>query len=115
MKYFYTSKSIVEEGVEIFEGVWARELYIDNKAMVLYVYLTNDVPMHSHPHLQMGFVLKGRAEFTIGESIQKVEPGTYYIMPSGVEHGVKLLGPDLLVIDIFIPPREDYIKKFKTK
>lgn len=104
----------LEGSVEIFEGVFAKKIHIDEKAMVLYVYLTNDVPMHSHPHLQMGVVLKGRAEFTIGDSVRILEPGTYYIMPSSVRHGVKLIDSDLLVIDIFIPPRKDYLEKLRT-
>ena len=115
MQYFHRGDFKLEGAVELFSGVWAKDIYIDDKAMVLYVYLTNDVPMHSHPNLQMGFVLMGEAEFTIGDVTEKLGPGTYYVMPSGVKHGVKVLGSELLVIDIFIPPREDYISKFSGK
>ena len=103
----------LEGSIEIFEGVFAKEIYIDDRAMVLYVYLTSDVPMHSHPHLQMGVVLKGEAEFTIGDSVRIVKPGMYYLIPSGVRHGVRLKDSELLVIDIFIPPREDYLEKLR--
>jgi len=102
----------VEGGIEIFRGIYAKEVYTDDKTMVIYVYLTNDVPMHSHPHLQMGFVVKGKAKFHIGVEERIVAPGDYYIIPSGVKHAVDLIDGDLAVIDIFIPPREDYKEKF---
>jgi len=114
MYFIESDKEFSLEGsVEIFEGVFAKKIHIDEKAMVLYVYLTNDVPMHSHPHLQMGVVLKGEAEFTIGDSVRVVKPGMYYLIPSGVKHGVRLRDSELLVVDVFIPPREDYLKKFE--
>ncbi len=103
----------LEGSIEIFEGVFAKKIYIDGRAMVLYVYLTGDVPIHSHPHLQMGVVLKGEAEFTVGDSVRIVKPGMYYLIPSGVKHGVKLRGSELLVVDVFIPPREDYLEKIE--
>lgn len=65
------------------------------------------VPMHSHPHEQVTYVIEGRFEFTVGKETTVLEPGVAALIPSGVEHGGKTLTA-CKVIDLFAPVREDY-------
>lgn len=67
------------------------------------------VPDHAHPHEQLGLVLEGEIEMTIGGETRTAGPGTAYVVPGGVQHrGVG--GPSgCLVLDIFSPPRADYL------
>ena len=67
------------------------------------------VPTHSHPHEQLGFVLEGSIILRIGDETREIGPSTCYVIPGGVEHeGTG--GPDgCLVMDVFSPPRQDYL------
>lgn len=65
------------------------------------------VPMHSHPHEQVTYVLSGRFEFTVGDKTTILEPGVAALIPGGVRHGGKTLTA-CRVFDIFSPVREEY-------
>lgn len=70
------------------------------------------VPEHSHPHEQAGVVLSGKLRFRIGAEEKVIGPGDAFIVPPDVVHaGVVLEGP-AQVLDIFSPPREDYLDRY---
>lgn len=73
-----------------------------------------EVPDHAHPHEQLGLVLEGEIEMTIGDETRTVGSGSAYVVPGGVRHaGVG--GPaGCLVLDVFSPPREDYLKQVQS-
>ena len=72
----------------------------------------SEVPEHSHPHEQAGLVLSGELQFRIGSEERILKPGEAFIVPPNVVHsGVVVKGP-ARVLDIFTPPREDYIDKY---
>ena len=66
------------------------------------------VPLHSHPHEQMGFVLERKFELIIAEEYRLLQEGDAYLIPSGIEHSVKVLESRTRALDIFNPPREGY-------
>lgn len=68
----------------------------------------NQVPFHSHPNEQSGFVMSGRYRLRTREMDETVVAGDSYSMPAGVEHSIDVLEPGE-VIDVFVPPREDYL------
>lgn len=66
------------------------------------------VELHSHPHEQMGILLSGRFDFTIGDVTRTVEPGDIWRIPGGIPHKV-VCGPERSVaLDVFHPIRDDY-------
>jgi quercetin dioxygenase-like cupin family protein len=66
------------------------------------------VPLHRHPHEQLGIVLTGRITMTIDGVEHPLAPEDAYAIPGGVEHG-GVAGPEgCRVIDVFQPAREDY-------
>lgn len=65
------------------------------------------LPMHSHPHEQITYVISGRYEFTVGDRTAILETGMAALIPGGVVHGGKALTP-CHVIDLFSPARDDY-------
>ena len=67
------------------------------------------VPDHSHPHEQMGVMISGRAEFTVGGLTRILGPGDVWKIPGGVVHRVKALDGPALALDVFHPIREDYL------
>jgi len=67
------------------------------------------VEEHSHPHEQVGMLLQGRVIFTIGDEKKTLGPGDSWRIPGGVRHKVEVLEQPSQAIDIFCPPREDYL------
>ncbi|MBT4097939.1 MAG: cupin domain-containing protein [Gemmatimonadetes bacterium] len=71
-----------------------------------------EVPEHSHPHEQAGLVLEGKLRFRIGDDEREVGPGEAFIIPADVVHaGFVDKGP-VKILDIFAPPRQDYIERY---
>ncbi len=66
-----------------------------------------EIPIHAHPHEQVGYVVAGRVEMTIDEKKFEIKRGDSYSVPSSVPHGAFTLEPSIIV-DAFYPPREDY-------
>jgi len=67
------------------------------------------IPMHSHPHEQLGLVLEGEIEMTIAGDTRICRPGDAYTIPGEIPHSGKAGPAGCLVLDLFSPPREDYI------
>jgi quercetin dioxygenase-like cupin family protein len=67
-----------------------------------------EVPLHAHPHEQVGLVLEGAIIMTIAGETRRCEPGDCYVIAGSVEHAGRAGEDGCLVLDIFSPPREDY-------
>jgi len=68
--------------------------------------------MHEHPeHEQYGLLLEGALEMYIEDQRIELRAGDMYWVPAGTPHGATLvLGEtDAVLLDIFSPPREDYL------
>lgn len=65
--------------------------------------------LHSHPHEQLTYVLKGSFEFTIDGVTHIVKTGDTLYKKPNVIHGCKCLEEGVL-LDIFTPIREDFLK-----
>jgi quercetin dioxygenase-like cupin family protein len=63
---------------------------------------------HSHPHEQIFWMLKGKMEFRLGDERKVCGPGDVAVIPGGVEHEA-WFPEDTEVIDVFAPPREDFL------
>ena len=68
------------------------------------------LPRHSHPHEQTGYLVKGRIRLAIGYEIFEVMPGDSWCIPGDVEHSAEIV-EDSLAIEVFSPVREDYLPK----
>jgi quercetin dioxygenase-like cupin family protein len=66
------------------------------------------VPEHHHENEQLGFVVQGEIEFTIGGETRTLHAGDTYVIPSELPHSV-VTGPDgAVVVDVFAPLRADW-------
>jgi quercetin dioxygenase-like cupin family protein len=65
--------------------------------------------LHSHPHVQLTYVLEGAFEFNIGGEIQIVRKGDTLYKTPNVEHGCVCLEKGIL-LDTFTPMREEFVK-----
>jgi quercetin dioxygenase-like cupin family protein len=74
------------------------------------------VPMHSHPHEQIGMVYAGKAKLRIGGEQRIVQKGDFYCIPASIAHSDTCIGDEpFVMLDIFCPAREDFIEKLKQE
>jgi unsaturated pyranuronate lyase len=97
------------QGFQIADGVHARALFGEG-AMLNLIELAPRavVALHSHPHEQLGLILRGSMTLAVEGVEHVLEEMDAYSLPGGVEHeGIG--GPQgALVLDVFRPVREDY-------
>lgn len=92
-----------------------RRLITGERLMLAHVYLKKGciVPMHSHHNEQITYILEGELKFWIGDDeaqVVHVKPGEVLHIPPHVPHKAEAI-EDTLDVDIFDPPREDWLKK----
>lgn len=92
-----------------------RRLITGTQMMLAHVYLKKGclVPRHQHHNEQLTYVLEGALRFWIGEDEKKelvVGPGEVLVIPPHVWHKALALH-DTLDVDVFCPPREDWLTK----
>jgi quercetin dioxygenase-like cupin family protein len=93
------------------DGVKLR-IIAGEKMMMAFFYMQPDavLPEHAHPHEQMGTVLEGALEVTIGGHKQVVGPGEAYHIAANLAHSGRCLDQPARVLEMFAPPREDFLK-----
>jgi quercetin dioxygenase-like cupin family protein len=97
------------QGFRLTDGVTAKALFGEG-AMLNLVELEPDsvVALHSHPHEQLGVVLRGSMTLVVEGTEHVLEEMDAYTLPGGAEHE-GIAGPQgALVLDVFQPVREDY-------
>ena len=94
------------------EGVEVRIIHGERMSVAFFTIAGGSgVPEHSHPHEQIGTVLKGKMELSIsGEKHIITSGGAYLIPPNATHSGLCLEGP-AEVLEIFAPVREDWLQR----
>ena len=92
-----------------------RRMITGEKVMLTHVYLKKGavVPMHAHANEQITYILEGKIRFWIeSEDADPITlgPGEVLTLPSNLPHSAEAL-EDTLDVDIFAPPREDWLNK----
>jgi quercetin dioxygenase-like cupin family protein len=92
-----------------------RKLITGDRVMLAHVMLKQGcvVPRHSHENEQFTYILSGALRFLLGEDGTEeviVRAGDVLHIPSNVPHEAHAL-EDTLDMDIFSPPREDWLNK----
>ena len=92
-----------------------RRLITGDRMMLAHVYLKKGaiVPRHSHENEQLTYILEGGLRFWIGpdeSQVIDVMAGEVLQIPSHVQHKAEALA-DTLDVDIFSPPRQDWLDK----
>ncbi len=95
--------------VEMLPGVVRRTLNAGDRTMLVEVTLAQGalVPLHTHPHEQIGYLASGRLLFEVGDERRELTAGDSWLVPSDTPHQVTALEPSV-AIDVFSPPREEY-------
>ena len=81
--------------------------------MLAHVYMEPGciVPKHAHENEQLTYILEGALRFWLGEDeseVVDVRAGEVLHIPSGLPHKAEAL-EQTLDVDIFCPPRQDWL------
>lgn len=92
-----------------------RRLVTGDRMMLAHVYLKKGciVPKHQHENEQLTYILEGALHFWIGENGEQeltVRAGEVLHIPPMVWHKAEAV-EDTLDVDIFDPPRQDWLAK----
>ncbi|HVZ47847.1 MAG TPA: cupin domain-containing protein [Gemmatimonadaceae bacterium] len=101
--------------LEAVSPMLSRKLLTGDRMMLAQVFLKKGciVPRHQHENEQYTYILEGGLRFWIGEDekqVVDVMAGEVLHIPSMVWHKAEAL-EDTLDLDVFDPPREDWLKK----
>lgn len=92
---------------------------LDGEKMMMALNATlpgHSVPTHAHTHEQVGMVYSGKAKLRIGDEERIVSKGDFYLIPSSTPHSDTCLGNEpFIMLDIFYPVRDDFLRKLKNK
>ncbi|NOY36913.1 MAG: cupin domain-containing protein [Chlorobi bacterium] len=93
-----------------FKGVDFELLSNGQKSMITKMnYKKGDkVPFHNHPNEQAGYVISGKIRIQFAGNDQVLTAGDSYVIPENEDHSIEVIEAGE-VIDVFTPPREDYI------
>ena len=93
------------------EGI-KRQMVTGDRLMVCRLTLAarTVTPIHTHVHEQITLVERGRADFFVEGRKQTASAGDVLLFPSGIVHGATMLEDEVVLIDIFSPPREDFLR-----
>jgi quercetin dioxygenase-like cupin family protein len=93
----------------------SRRLITGDQLMLTHVYLKQGcvVPKHSHMNEQFTYILEGALRFLVGDDGAQevvVRAGEVLHIPGNVPHEAHAL-EDTLDVDVFYPPRQDWLEK----
>ena len=93
-----------------FKGVDIELLSNGQKSMItkMNYKIGDQVPFHKHPNEQAGYVISGKIRIQFANNDQVLIPGDSYVISENVDHSIEVIEAGE-VIDVFTPPREDYI------
>lgn len=70
--------------------------------------------VHSHPHRQLGYVVKGSFEGEIGGEKAVFTRGDCYYTEKDQPHGLVALEDDSVLLDVFTPMRQDFAEQLQA-
>jgi quercetin dioxygenase-like cupin family protein len=92
-------------------GIKRKILATGGKMMAVEVHFKKGAiaAVHTHPHEQIGYILKGSFEFEIEGKKNIIKAGdSFYVSPHKA-HGVIAL-EDTTALDVFTPQRQDFLR-----
>lgn len=93
----------------IWDGVHGRVVHGDRITLsVIELDPGSVVPEHSHENEQLGICLSGSLLFRVGEESRELGPGETWTIHGNVPHEVHVGSAGAVVIDVFVPPRDDW-------
>jgi quercetin dioxygenase-like cupin family protein len=101
-----------EVPLETMNPLLQRQLIVGHQVMLARVLLKKGciVPLHRHPNEQLSYILEGALKFLIEGQEIVLRAGEVLAIPPNLPHQAEAL-EDTVDLDIFHPPRADWINK----
>jgi quercetin dioxygenase-like cupin family protein len=99
---YHSALKGIEQKTLVYGGKTLMTEFLLRKGSVL--------PLHSHPHEQTGYLVKGRMRLTFGTEQFEAQTGDSWCIPGDVEHEAEIM-EDTIAVEVFSPVREDYLPK----
>jgi quercetin dioxygenase-like cupin family protein len=107
MTGFHSLRDLPEEKVT--DKISRRILVGDNEMIVWWSMKAGaHAAAHRHPHEQIFWMISGTMDFRLGDERRTCRAGDLAVVPANVEHEAWFV-EDTDVIDVFSPPREDFL------
>ncbi len=93
-------------------GVFRTTMTFNRETMLCHFTLKAGslIPLHDHPAVQHGYVVRGRVRFRRGEEGEFLaEAGTSYVFGPNEKHGAQAL-EETEVVEVFAPMRPEYVE-----
>lgn len=104
---FFNFKNL--KAKKLVEGVELRAVSGDKMTLTRFNLSEGaSIPEHSHPHEQVGAILNGSLELTIGNEKKIMAAGDLWVIPSSAVHKGRCLKGPAEILEVFSPVREDY-------
>ena len=90
----------------------SRQMIFGESAMLARIVLLRGaiVPRHSHINEQITWIISGALKLIFDDGERILRDGEMLLIPANVPHAAEAL-EDTVDVDVFAPPREDWIKK----
>lgn len=97
--------------VYVIKGVRRKTLAVGDKALMSQFLLEEGatLPLHSHPHEQVGYLLSGEIILAVGEEEHALGSGDSWAIPADVPHAARAV-KDAVALEVFVPVRQDYLE-----
>jgi quercetin dioxygenase-like cupin family protein len=100
--------------IDLVPGIRTHVVYADR---IMLSFLTGQpnsyMPNHRHESEQLMVILDGALDLVIEGKLYHMEKGDVVTLPSNIDHAAYLSDKGVKVIDIFSPPRQDFIDKLQ--
>lgn len=95
---------------EIIPGINLKTLVYGDKTLFTEFKMEkgSEVPKHSHPYEQTGYLISGKIQLSIEDEKFNVDPGDSWCIPMNIEHKAEIT-EDSVLIEVFSPVRDDYL------
>jgi quercetin dioxygenase-like cupin family protein len=90
-----------------YDGVTRRSFSSDKATVTSYTFAPGATfPRHRHPQEQITLIQSGEVEMTIGDDVERLSAGDWWVVAPDVEHGITA-GPGGATILAVVVPRRD--------
>ncbi|MEU0506523.1 cupin domain-containing protein [Nocardia sp. NPDC005998] len=89
-----------------------RSGYATDDVMLVMNVLKKDMELRPHVHEdfdQLAIITRGEANYYIGDVAHRMIEGSVLLVPAGRYHHIEPLSDEVHNLDLFCPPRSDYI------
>lgn len=103
---FYKLEDI--QAIPLVNGITIKAIYSE-KSSISFLDLPpySRIPMHHHENEQIGVVLEGEIEYTIGDETVLCHTGMTFVVPPNVHHAAVVVSKKpAKLLDVFTPPRK---------